>query len=469
MNATRADAIATATALWDDGSFLADLARRVAIPSESQEPERKPDLARYLTEEIAPACAALGLEPAIFENTDPTGGPFLVATRIEDPSLPTVLLYGHGDVVRGLADQWRPGLDPWTITVEGERIYGRGTVDNKGQHSIALAALGAVLRARGGRLGFNVKYFVEMGEEIGSIGLYPFLESQRERMAADVFIGLDGPRYSMKRPDVKLGCRGGVAFDLIVKLREGSHHSGHWGGVIKDPGFVLGHALSRIVSPDGRILVPGWTPEHIPNSVRVACAGLEIDQLPNMPEADPGWGEPGLSATEKALAWTSVIVLAYKTGTPERPVNAVQGEARARLQVRHTVDVPAERIVPALRDHLAREGCADVQIEELTERDRFPASRTDPDDPWARFVVASVAETAGIAPNVVPNSGGSNPSRMFQEVLGTPTIWIPSSYSGCGQHGPNEHGLAPLFREGLGLMAGLFWDIGEGGAPARRG
>src|SRR3546814_4835257 len=200
-----------------------------------------------------------------------------------------------------------------------------------------MTALDAVAQTRGGRLGFNVKFFIGTGEEIGSIGLHPFLKAQKERLAADVFIGLDGPRQALDRPEIKLGGRGGIAFDLVVKLREGSHHSGHWGGVLSDPGFMLGHALAAIVSPKGRILVPGWTPDVIPNSVRAACADIAFEDMPGLPEADPDWGEPGLSKAEKIFAWTSVIVLAFRTGTPERPVNAGPGEARAGLPAPHTV------------------------------------------------------------------------------------------------------------------------------------
>ncbi len=470
MSVTRTDAVARAAARWDDGSFLDQLRQLVAIPSESQEPERRDDLRRYLTDGMEPAFRRMGYDPIrIFDNPDDKGGPFLVAERIEDPSKPTVLMYGHGDVVRGLADQWRPGLEPFAVTVEGDRVYGRGTVDNKGQHLIAMTALDAVAQARGGRLGFNVKFFIETGEEIGSPGLREFLAQQRDLLAADVFIGLDGPRQTLTRPEMKLGARGAISFDLSVDLREGSHHSGHWGGVLADPGFILGHALATIVSPKGRILVPGWTPQAIPNSVRAACADIEFEDLPDLPEADPDWGEPGLTKAEKIFAWTSVIVLAFKTGTPERPVNAVQGTAKARLQIRHTVDVPADRFIPALRKHLDEHGFKQVRIEPAVEQALFEASRTDPDDPWVRFVGGSMAETAGGRPNVVPNSSGSNPSRLFMDVLDVPVIWIPNSYSGCGQHGPNEHGLAPLYREGLRLMAGIYWDIGAGKAPAPRG
>ncbi len=105
---------------------------------------------------------------------------------------------------------------------------------------------------------------VETGEEAGSPGLLPFLRQHRDLCAADVFIALDGPRQSMSVPDITLGTRGGIAIDLVVDLREGSHHSGHWGGLLADPGVILAHAIANNVSQGGRILVPGWIPPSFP-------------------------------------------------------------------------------------------------------------------------------------------------------------------------------------------------------------
>jgi len=91
----------------------------------------------------------------------------------------------------------------------------------------------------------------------------------------------------------------------------------------------------------------------------------------------------------------------------------------------------------------------------------FNATRLDPDHPAAQWAVASVARTAGRAPAVLPNLGGSLPNDLFAQLLGMPTIWVPHSYAGCSQHAPDEHGLAPILREGLQVMTGLFWDLGE--------
>ena len=283
-------------------------------------------------------------------------------------------------------------------------------------------------------------------------------------LSADLFLASDGPRMKNERPDLKLGNRGAVSFDLIVSLREGSRHSGHWGGVLEDPGVTLAHALASITTPKGRILIPEWLPREIPASVRTALQGFEIDPGKDFPEIDPEWGEPGLTQAEKMFAWTGFIILAFVTGRPENPVNGVQPDASARCQLRFTADADHREFLPALRRHLDAHGFPQVEIRQV-ERNDFVAWRTDPDDPWVGWAKRSMARTAGQPPNIVPNSAGGLPSEIFGRNLGIPVMWVPHSYTGCCQHGPNEHILGPLTREGLQIMAGLFWDLGDGDTP----
>jgi acetylornithine deacetylase/succinyl-diaminopimelate desuccinylase-like protein len=467
VTGTRVGALNRAMILFDNGSFLQRLESLVAVPTESHPPKHKADLERYCHAVLGPMLAEMGFSIQVLDNPDPVHGPILLATRIEDPKLPTLLFYGHGDVVRAMPERWRKDLDPYRMKIEGDRIYGRGVVDNKGQHLLGIDAMRAVIAERGS-LGFNAKVMVETGEEAGSPCLLPFLRQHKDLFTADLFVALDGPRVSLEVPDITLGTRGGVAMDLVVNLREGGHHSGHWGGLLKDAGVVLAHAIAAIISRDGRILVPGWRPTHVPEAVRLASAAVISESLPGAPVPEADWGEPGLSNSDRIYAWNSAIVLASISGQPEAPVNAVGGTARARLQLRHTADTRSEDVVPALRAHLDTQGFEDVEVVLVTERDMFPASRTDPNNPWVRLVVESFSQTAGRAPNVIPNIGASGPSEYFREVLDVPVIWIPHSYGGCGQHGPDEHGLGSLFREGLGLMAGLWWDLGEKGQQLQR-
>ena len=160
--------------------------------------------------------------------------------------------------------KWIEGTSPWRLTEIGERFYGRGVADNKGQHLINLTALRAVLQTRG-RLGFNAKFLIEMGEEIGSPGLRELCVEQRDRLRADVLIASDGPRLAAERPTVFLGARGGYSFDLEIIAREGAHHSGNWGGILSDPAIQLAHAIASITSPTGQIRIPEWTPGALPD------------------------------------------------------------------------------------------------------------------------------------------------------------------------------------------------------------
>jgi acetylornithine deacetylase/succinyl-diaminopimelate desuccinylase-like protein len=459
---TRAAAIAASQAYFDEGGFVADLGRRVAIPTESQVDGRGPMLQSYLGDEIAPSLKRLGFESRIFDNPV-RGGPILIAERREDDAATTVLGYGHGDVIRGLEPQWHEGLSPWALTKRGDRLYGRGTADNKGQHSINIAALETVLKTRG-RLGFNAILLLETGEEIGSPGLREICRNEKARLAADVLIASDGPRLAPERPTIFLGARGAMNFDLVVDLREGGHHSGNWGGLLANPGIILAHALASITSDKGAIKIPEWKPAQMPNSVRMALADCAVEGGEDAPEIDPDWGEPGLTPSEKVFGWCSFEVLAFTTGNPENPVNAIPPKAAATCQIRFVVGVDPEEFMPALRRHLDAHGFSMVRVEPW-KKAYFPATRLDPDHDWVRWAAKSITETTGKRPAILPNLGGSLPNDIFASDLGLPTIWVPHSYASCSQHAPNEHMLAPVAREALAVMTGIYWDLGEAGVP----
>ena len=462
---TRAQAIAQAEQCFDSGAFRTLLARRLALPTESQNPERAAVLADYLEAEIRPAFDALGFTCRTLTHPKALA-PFLYAERIEDPALPTVLGYGHGDVIRGLEREWKEGLSPWALTEAEGRWYGRGIADNKGQHSINMEALRLVLEARG-KLGFNAKYLIEMGEETGSMGLRELCTEHRELMAADLLIASDGPRLSANRPTIFLGARGSLNFDLTIEARAGGHHSGNWGGLISNPGLQLAHAIASIATPNGQIRIPEWVPKELPPAVRRALADCEVDGGADGPDIEPDWGEPGLSPAERVFGWCSFEVLAYKTGNPDTPVNAIPPRAWARCQLRFVVGVDPDDLIPALRRHLDSHGFPMVQIS-LTRETMFRATRIDPDDAWVRWAVASLERTSGQKTALLPNLGGSLPNDIFTDVLGLKTIWVPHSYPGCSQHAPNEHLPPELLRQGLSLMTGLYWDLGAGDTPEIR-
>jgi acetylornithine deacetylase/succinyl-diaminopimelate desuccinylase-like protein len=454
---TRTDAIDRARQYLHSGEFLAELDRRVAYPTESLNPERRDALRAYLTDELTPSFSQLDFSTKLIES--PTGkNPYLLAEYRESATAPTVLMYGHGDVVDGMVGEWRNNLNPWRTTTIDNRVYGRGTADNKGQHSINMTALRAVREARGGRLGFNAKFIIETGEEIGSPDLRQVCEQLRDELAADLFLASDGPRLAADRPTLFLGCRGGVRIHLDVNLRDGSHHSGNWGGVLANPATILASAIATLVDGKGRLLLDELKPPRLSNQIRSTLADVKIEPMADEPALAENWGEEGLSDAERLFAWNTLEVLAMSSGNIEKPANAIPGRAQAVLQLRFVVGTKVDNIADVVRARLHANGFPMVEV---TAVQRFAASRTDFDSPWINWAAQSIRQTTGKAPAVLPNFGGSLPNDVFSEALGLPTLWVPHSYPGCSQHAPDEHILLSVTEEALGVMAGLFWDLGE--------
>lgn len=461
---SRQRAIAQAHSHFDTGAFFDTLSRRVAFATQSQHADAAPLLHRYLSDEIQSQLASLGFICEIVENPVPGAPPLLLGERIESPSRPTVLLYGHGDVIGGDASNWTNSRSPWQVKVEGDRWYGRGIADNKAQHSINFAALATVFAERG-ELGFNAKLIFEMGEEVGSPGLDAVCSTFRERLRADLLIASDGPRQRAHSPTVFLGSRGALHFRLTLANAFGARHSGNWGGVLANPATTLANAIASLVDGHGRIRINGLLPPAIAPQVSERIAHLEIGMDEGDPPLSPNWGEPGLTPAERLFAWNTLEVLAMQSGNVAHPISAIPHEAQAVCQLRFVVGTDWRRAKELIEAHLAREGFGGIEV---TIEASGAATRLDPDNPWVAFTERSIEASTGKCVTLLPNLGGTIPNECFADTLGLPTIWIPHSYPGCRQHAPDEHVLAPVMREALGLMTGIFWDLGEHGT-ARKG
>ena len=202
--------------------------------------------------------------------------------------------------------------------------------------------------------------------------------------------------------------------------------------------------------------------------MRALLKGVEVDGGSDGPAIDRDWGEPGLTPAERVFGWNSFEVLAFTTGTPERPVNAIPGTRAGALPAALCRRHPAGRHHPG-----AAPPSRPQRLSQRRGARRPRAASSTPAGsirtiPGSRGSAQSIERTSGAPPTILPNLGASLPNDIFVDVLGLKTIWIPHSYAGCSQHAPDEHLLAPIAREGLGLMAGLFWDLGEPDTPHRR-
>ncbi|MDB2610148.1 M20 family metallopeptidase [Amylibacter sp.] len=448
-------AVQHATQYFDKGYFKKDLAELISVKTESQNNEC--NLENYYDQNIIPMLVKMGFKCKVMENPLSKANIILFAERIENADFSTILTYGHGDVVLGQDSCWDNGLSPYKLIEKDNRYYGRGTADNKGQHLINIKALYSLLSVQK-KLGFNFKILFEMGEEIGSPGLKTFCQENKELLKADVFIASDGPRISQKIPTIFTGSRGGINFDLSVNLRDNAHHSGNFGGILKDPSIILSHAIASITDARGQINIPEWLPTSLTPDIKEILAKLPLVDAGF--DLDPDWGQKELTMTERVFGWNSFSVLAMLSGEPEAPLNAISGHARSTCQLRFVVGTDVNKIIPALRNHLNSFGFEDVNIHE-SEMTPFPATRLEMNNSWLSLITKSLENSMGSKIDLLPNLGGSLPNDSFSEVLELPTIWIPHSYAGCAQHSPNEHLSVPLARQALICMTALFADLSK--------
>lgn len=441
-----------------DGSFYDTLSHRVAMKTVSQDPARSSLLHDYLTQEISPLLNKLGFSCQIIDNPQPGRPPLLIGQRVEDPTYSTLLLYGHGDVTDGQEETWAENIDPWALTFIDGHVYGRGTADNKGQHSVNLSALEAVIKAREGKLGYNIKMLFEMGEEIGSPGLEDTCLAYQEALEADLFLASDGPRIRHDMPTLFLGSRGVVQLKLSLNTGNGGRHSGNWGGVITNPAVVLSNAIATLLSAEGKIMVDFLKAPAITEAVSQLIRDLPVGGGSSDPAINKEWGEKTLSNGERLYGSNTLEILGMSAGSTDKPVGAIPESAEAVLQLRFVKGTDWQAVEANLRAHLDAHGFEDIELEMLGG---YAATRLDPSHPWVGFVAASAQKSLGEPAYILPNLGGTIPNHCFSDALGLPTVWLPHSYPSCNQHAPNEHLLESIVAQGLKMAAGVFWDLGE--------
>jgi acetylornithine deacetylase/succinyl-diaminopimelate desuccinylase-like protein len=428
---------------------VAALEELVAIPSVSGDPARRDDVGR------AAAWLAKRLEGLNGRVVPTAGHPLVLAEWLGAEGAPTVLVYAHYDVQPvGEASAWR--TPPFEPIIRDERMYGRGTSDDKGPMLAALGAVERLLEERGS-LPVNVRILLEGEEEIGSPSLEPALLAHRDALQADVAISADGAMWSAEQPSLNVAARGMLAVEVSVRGPSADLHSGRHGGAVLNPLQALAEILATLHRPDGAITVDGFMDDvvELTGDDRFEIAEMPFDERAYRAEVGSPrlHGQNGYTPLERLTARPTLEISQIEGGGRYTVIPAV---ARAYLTCRLVPDQDPQRIAAAIARHVLGR-CPDgvtASVEEVPGG--IPAYAMRRDHP---ALAAAEEALRAVYPGrrvLRTRAGGTLPAAvLLRRALGLDTLLFSFSSSDEGFHGPNEFFRLSRLREGTDAWARL--------------
>ena len=436
-------------------SVLASLADYVSIPSDSRDAD--PGTMRRAAGWIA---AQLGFAGGRVEET--AGHPVVRGEWLGAPGAPTVLVYGHYDVQpTGQESEWLS--PPFRLTVDGDIARGRGVSDDKGPVFLVVAMLQAAIAQRGG-LPLNVKFLIEGEEEIGSPHLPDYVRGHARELACDLVISADGAQWRPDEPSLSVASKGLVAFTITVQGARDDLHSGRYGGTVANPVHALAAILASLHHPDGSVAVDGFYDGAAPPS---AQRRAELDAVPfddAVFAAQTGvsetFGEAGYSTLQRLWERPTLEVNGVTGGGRYTVIPHV---ARGFVSCRLVGDQDPERVLAAVRDHVARLGTRGVAVAVEQDGGAVPAYRIDPAHP---AIAAATAALRAVYPGqevLQAVIAGTLPATtLFERVLGAKTLFFSFSTADEKLHAPNEFLRLRRIHEGMRAWDALLVSMADG-------
>jgi acetylornithine deacetylase/succinyl-diaminopimelate desuccinylase-like protein len=313
--------------------FLEELFGLIRIPSVSSKSEHKEDMYKA-AEYIKEALLKVGMDKAEVMETE--GNPVTYAEKIIDPSLPTVMVYGHMDVMPAEPfELWES--PPFEPEIRDGKIYARGANDDKGQGFMHVKAVEIMNKM--GLLTCNVKFMIEGEEEVGSPNLKKFCEDNKELLKADVILVSDTGLISKDIPCITTGLRGLSFMEVEVTGPNKDLHSGLFGGAVANPANILCNMLSSLIDEKGHITIPGFYDDVIEVSqeerAKMAEAPFDLEAYKKALDIDVVAGEEGYTTNERTGIRPSLDINGIWGGyTGEGAKTVLPSKAYAKVSMR---------------------------------------------------------------------------------------------------------------------------------------
>ena len=439
--------------------FLNELFSLLRIPSISAEPSHHADMLR---------CADLWRELLLQAGADEAevmpsdGNPLVFAQKHVSDTAPTVLVYGHYDVMPvAPLELWKSA--PFEPEVRDGRIWARGADDDKGQSFLQVKAFEYLVRT--GQLRHNVKFILEGEEEIGSPSLHAFLTRHRELLKSDVILVSDTSMLSEDLPSLTTGLRGLAYWEIEVTGPQRDLHSGHFGGAVANPINVLCEMLAQVVDKDGRISIPHFYDDvqDIPAAEREMIARIPFDEARYKAAigVKAQRGERGYSTIERNACRPSFDVCGIWGGhTGEGSKTVLPSKAYAKVSTRLVPHQQHEVISQLFIDYMASiaPDCVTVKVTPMHGGEGYVCPI---DLPAYRAAERGFEQAFGKRPLAVRRGGSIPIISDFEHTLGVKTVLMGFGLESNAIHSPNENFPLSMMRRGIEAIIGFHLHFDE--------
>jgi len=428
--------------------YLEQFKELLRIPSISTDPVYRADVARA-ADWIVIEMQRIGLKNA---QAIPTAGqPVVYGEWLEaGAGRPTILFYAHYDVqpIDPLELWESPPFEP---AVRQDKLYARGTVDNKCGAVVNLKAVESILRAVG-ELPINLKFIFEGEEESGSPSMEPFVKAHKDLLKADLLVSSDGGS-DKDQPKVFSSVRGIVTVEVLISGPERDLHSGMYGGVVHNPAHMVAKMIAAAHDDQGRIQIPGFYDDVKPLSAarREALEAQEayfIAQARKDVGRDIFWGVPEYSFLERQTARPTLDVNGLFSGYQGPGTKTIiPSQAGFKASMRLVTAQDPQDIAEKFTAFVKSFACDTLDIKVSVTSKNWPVEALF-DGPVIEAIQRAFQATWG-KPALVYRQGGSIPVLgMFQRELGMPITNF--GYGNGGNiHAPNEFYRLEYFYRGI--------------------
>ena len=427
----------------DKKRFLEQWMDFLKIPSVSADPAHKKDVAKG-AEWVKSALLNAGCPHAEIIQTP--GHPIVFGEYLLDPSLPTVLVYGHYDVQPAdPIDLWdSPPFEPiiknTAIHPDGA-VFARGSCDDKGQMFMHIKAFEVMLSEN--TLDCNIKFMIEGEEEVGSDNLEDFVKSNKEKLACDIILISDTGMIAQDQPSITTGLRGLSYMEVTVTGPNRDLHSGLYGGSVQNPINVLCEMISQLRDENKKITIPDFYEDVIELSTEERAemdkAPLDLEEFKNSIGIDAIEGEKGFNTEERRSIRPTLDVNGIWGGyTGEGAKTVIPSKAHAKISMRLVPDQDWHKVSEQFTDYFKSIAPAGVEVDVITHHGGY-AYVTPIETIGYKAAHQAYLETFGKAP-IPKRGGGSIPIvPMFEKELGVKSILMGFGLDSDAIHSPNEH------------------------------